>query len=58
MVDITTKLLYIDLELKNKIEFVCSFCNTTPTIIEGSIRNINLTFNPTFIATFNPTWYN
>ncbi len=43
MIDIITKPLRIDLELKKKIEFVCSFYNTIPTIIEGSIRNINLT---------------
>ena len=43
MMKITTKPIHIDLELKKKIEFVCNFCNTTPTIINGSIRNINLT---------------
>ena len=40
MVNIKTKKLEIESELKKKIEFVCSFCNTTPTIINGSIRNI------------------
>ena len=24
--------------LKQKLEFICDFCNTTPTIINGSIR--------------------
>lgn len=43
MIEVTTKPIHIDLELKKKIEFVCNFCNTTPTIINGSIRNINLT---------------
>lgn len=43
MMNITTKTLYFDEELKNKIEFVCSFCNTTPEIINGNIRNIDLT---------------
>ena len=34
-------------ELKKKIEFICDFCNTTPTIFNGSIRTIehtNLTY--------------
>lgn len=43
MIEVTTKPIHIDLELKKKIEFVCNFCNTTPTIINGSIRNVNLT---------------
>ncbi len=43
MVNITKKELEIDNELKNKIEFICSFCNTTPTIINGNIRKINKT---------------
>ena len=43
MVTITKKELEIDNELKNKIEFICSFCNTTPTIINGNIRKINKT---------------
>ena len=28
-----TKELHFDEELKKKIEFICDFCNTTPTII-------------------------
>ena len=43
MVNITKKELEIDNELKKKIEFICSFCNTTPTIINGDIRKINKT---------------
>ena len=43
MVTITKKELEIDNELKNKIEFICSFCNTTPTIINGNIRMVNKT---------------
>ena len=43
MVTITKKELEIDNELKNKIEFICSFCNTSPTIINGNIRKINKT---------------
>ena len=41
MVSINTKSIHIDLELKKKIEFVSNFCNTTPKIIEGSVKNIN-----------------
>ena len=43
MIEVTTKPIHVDLELKKKIEFVCNFCNTTPTIINGSIRSIGLT---------------
>ena len=43
MVTITKKELEIYNELKNKIEFICSFCNTTPTIINGNIRKVNKT---------------
>ena len=43
MVNITKKELEINNELKKKIEFICSFCNTTPTIINGNIRKINKT---------------
>ncbi len=43
MVTITKEKLEIDNELKKKIEFICSFCNTTPTIINGNIRKIDKT---------------
>ena len=43
MVNITKEKLEIDKELKKKIEFICSFCSTTPTIINGNIRKINKT---------------
>lgn len=43
MVNITKEKLEIDNELKKKIDFICSFCNTTPTIINGNIRKINKT---------------
>jgi len=33
----------VDLELKKKIEMICSFCNVTPKIICGSIRSIEKT---------------
>ena len=43
MIDITTKELEIESELKRKIEFICDFCNIKPTIINGNIRNITRT---------------
>lgn len=48
MVNITKEKLEIDNELLKKIEFICSFCNTTPTIINGNIRKIDKT-NLTYI---------
>lgn len=47
MVNIIKQEIEIETALKNKIEFICSFCNTTPTIHNGSIRTIehtNLTY--------------
>lgn len=47
MVNIIKQEIEIDSALKHKIEFICSFCNTTPTIYNGSIRTIehtNLTY--------------
>ncbi len=41
MINITTKELEIGCELKRKIEFICDFCNTKPTII--NIHNITRT---------------
>lgn len=41
MISITTKELEIENDLKRKIEFICDFCNTKPTIINGSIKNID-----------------
>ena len=38
-----SKELEFDDELKKKIEFICGFCNTTPTIINGSIRKVDKT---------------
>ena len=43
MINIVKKELEFDDELKKKIEFICDFCNTTPTIINGSIRKVNKT---------------
>ena len=41
MISITTKELEIENDLKREIEFICDFCNTKPTIINGNIRNID-----------------
>ncbi len=43
MLNITTKEVQIDEELKTRIEFICDFCNIKPTIINGSIRKIEKT---------------
>lgn len=43
MINIVKKELEFDDELKKKIEFICIFGNTTPTIINGSIRKVNKT---------------
>ena len=43
MINIVKKELEFDGELKKKIEFICGFCNTTPTIINGNIRKIDRT---------------
>ena len=43
MINITTKELEIDNELKNKIEFICDFCYIKLAIMYGSIRKIGKT---------------
>ena len=43
MIKLKTKELHFDEELKKKIEFICDFCNTKPTIINGNFRNITRT---------------
>ena len=43
MIKLKTKELHFDEELKKKIEFICDFCNTKPTIINGCIKNIKRT---------------
>ena len=40
MINIISKLIEFEIELKKKIEFICDFCNTKPKIINGNIRNI------------------
>lgn len=43
MLKVITKEIPIDEELKTRIQFICDFCNTTPTIINGSIRKVEKT---------------
>lgn len=43
MINIVNRKLDFDNELKKKIEFICNFCNTTLTIINGNIRIIERT---------------
>ena len=43
MVKIIKEELSFEDSLKKKIEFICDFCNTTPTIINGSIRKVDKT---------------
>ena len=60
MISITTKELEIENELKRKIEFICDFCNTKPTIINGNIRNIkgtNIAYVKPHIIKVNNTDY-
>ncbi len=43
MVNIIKQEIEIETALKNKIEFICSFCGTTPIIYNGSVRTIDHT---------------
>ena len=43
MLKVITKEIPIDEGLKTRIQFICDFCNTTPTFINGSIRKIDKT---------------
>lgn len=43
MINIISKQIEFEEELKRKIEFICDFCNTKPKIINGNIRNIEHT---------------
>ena len=48
MINIVSKPIEFEIELKKKIEFTCDFCNTKPKIINGNIRNIEH-FNLSYI---------
>ena len=38
MINIISKPLEFEQELKRKIEFICDFCNTKPKIINGILE--------------------
>ena len=48
MINIIKKEIDVEESLKKRLEIICDFCNTTPTIINGSIRKIDKT-NLTYI---------
>ena len=48
MIKFIKKEIEIEESLKQRIMIICDFCNTTPTIISGSIRRIDKT-NLTYI---------
>lgn len=48
MLNIIKQEIEMEKSLKQKLEFICDFCNTTPTIINGSIRKLDKT-NLTYI---------
>ena len=43
MINIIKQEIDFEKSLKQRIEFICEFCNTTPTFIKGSIRKIDKT---------------
>jgi hypothetical protein len=43
MINIIKEKLEIDDTLKRRLEIICDFCNTTPKIINGSIRKVDKT---------------
>jgi len=43
MINVIKKEIDMEESLKKRLEIVCDFCNTTPTIINGSIRKIDKT---------------
>ena len=43
MINIIKKEIDVEESLRKRLEFICDFCNTTPTIINGSIRKTDKT---------------
>lgn len=41
MINIIKQEIEIEKGLKQRLEFICNFCKTTPTFINGSIRKID-----------------
>ncbi len=48
MVNIIKQEIDMEESLKRRLDIICDFCNTTPTIINGSIRKVDKT-NLTYI---------
>ena len=43
MINVIKKEIDMEESLKKRLEIICDFCNTIPTIINGSIRKIDNT---------------
>ncbi len=43
MINVIKKGIDMEESLNRRLEIICDFCNTIPTIINGSIRNIDKT---------------
>ena len=43
MVNIIKEEIEIEESLESRLRVICDFCNTTPTIINGSIRKVDKT---------------
>jgi len=43
MINVIKKEIDMEESLKKRLEIICNFCNTTPIIINDSIRKINKT---------------
>jgi len=54
MINIIKKEIDVEESLRKRLEIICDFCNTTPIIINGSIRKVdNKNIQTLFIYTFN-----
>ena len=43
MVNVIKQEVRMEESLRKRLEIICDFCNTTPTIINGSIRKVDKT---------------
>ena len=43
MINIIKKEIDVEESLRKRLEIICDFCNTIPTIINGSIRKVDKT---------------
>ena len=48
MVNVIKQEVRMEESLESRLKIICDFCNTTPTIINGSIRRVEYT-NLTYI---------